>query len=690
VPRATPIEKYRNIGIAAHIDAGKTTTTERILYYTGVSTRMGEVHEGTAVMDWMEQEQERGITITAAATTCFWKEHRINIIDTPGHVDFTIEVERSLRVLDGVVAVFCGVGGVEPQSEAVWRQADRYRVPRIAFVNKMDRAEADFDRVVQMIRGRLGATPVPVQLPVGRSETFEGVVDLVSRKVCTWEEESLGVRFEFTDVPPALQQEAAAARASMLEALAEVDDGILETFLAGEDPTEEAIRQALRRATLSLKLVPVLCGAAFRNKGIQPLLDAVAEYLPSPADLPPYRGFDLNGKSVVQRRPADDEPFAALAFKVMTDPYLGQITFFRVYSGVLHSGGYVLNAKSRKKERVGRLLEIHANERREIDAVYAGDIAAAVGLKNTTTGDTLCDDAAPAVLEAMDFPAPVISVAVEPKTQADQEKLAVSLAKIAAEDPSFRVQVDEEAGQTILSGMGELHLEIIVDRLMREFKVEANVGKPTVAYRESVSGAAEAEGRFIRQAGGRGHYGHVRLRVESMDPVEPFVFEGEAAGGSIPREFLQAIERGIREVLEQGVAWGYPMVGVKARLLGGSHHEEDSSEAAFKVAAAQAFREGVGRAGPVLLEPVMALEVVSPADCLGEVMGDLKARRGKIRELDQRAGASVLRALVPLATLFGYSTDVRSRTQGRATFTMQFSHYQESPDKLERETSAGA
>ncbi|MBI5444614.1 MAG: elongation factor G [Deltaproteobacteria bacterium] len=690
MPRATPIEKYRNIGLAAHIDAGKTTTTERILFYTGVSNRLGEVHEGTAVMDFMEQEQERGITITAAATTCFWRDHRINLIDTPGHVDFTIEVERSLRILDGVVAIFCGVRGVEPQSETVWRQADRYRVPRIAFVNKLDRTEADFAGVVQMIRGRLGANPVAIQLPLGEGEEFQGVADLISRTAYRWDEGSLGARFDRGEIPSAFREEAEAARTRMLEALAEVDDGILEAVLAGKEPSEAAIRRALRAATLSLKAVPVLCGAAFRNTGIQPLLDAVVDYLPSPADLPPYQGFDLEGKGRVERRAADEEPFAALAFKVMTDPYVGQVTFLRVYSGTLHSGGYVLNSKSRKRERIGRLLEIHANERREIDAVYAGDIAAAVGLKSTATGDTLCDDAAPAVLEPMEFPTPVISVAVEPRTQADQEKLSVSLAKIAAEDPSFRVHVEEETGQTILSGMGELHLEIIVDRLMREFKVEANVGKPMVAYREAITAPAEAEGRFARQVGGRGHAGHVRLRLEPTDPSEPFALEIAASEEAVPREYVGSVERGVREALDQGVSSGYPMVGLKATLLGGSYDEVDSSEAGFKMAAALAVREAARKAGTVVLEPVMSVEVVSPAECLGDVMGDLKARRGRIRELDQRAGASIIRAVVPLAAMFGYSTDLRSRTQGRATFTMQFSHYERAPEKSGPEASAGS
>ncbi len=690
MPRETPIERYRNIGIAAHIDAGKTTTTERILYYTGVSHRMGEVHEGTAVMDWMEQEQERGITITAAATTCYWRGHRINIIDTPGHVDFTIEVERSLRVLDGVVAVFCAVGGVEPQSETVWRQADRYRVPRIAFVNKMDRTGADFERVVEEIRGRLGANAIPVQIPLGREEDFRGVIDLIAWKARVWDDESLGRRYEDVPVPEAWVPEAERVRERMLELLADVDEGILEDYVAGRAPDEGRVRAALRRATLELKGVPVLCGAAFRNKGIQLLLDAIVHYLPSPVDLPPYEGYAVDGDGRVVRRASDDEPFAALAFKVMTDPYVGQLTFFRVYSGTLKAGSYVYNPKQRKKERIGRILEMHANERREIDAVYAGDIAAAVGLKNTVTGDTLCDPAEPVVLETIQVPTPVISVAIEPKSQADQEKLAVSLAKIATEDPSFQVRVDEETGQTIISGMGELHLEIIVDRLMREFQVAANVGKPMVAYRETLCGPARAEGRFVRQTGGRGQYGHVVIEVEPLDPEEGFRFESRIAGGVVPREYVPAVEKGIAEALDRGLLAGYPVVGVKVALVDGSYHEVDSSEMAFKIAASMAMKNAAQRAGVKILEPVMEVEVVTPEAFLGDVIADLNARRGKIQEMDQRAGARVVKAAVPLAEMFGYATQLRSRTQGRATFTMQFSHYQEAPDKVAREVVARA
>ena len=690
MPRQTPIERYRNIGIAAHIDAGKTTTTERILYYTGVSYRLGEVHEGTAVMDWMEQEQERGITITAAATTCYWQGHRINIIDTPGHVDFTIEVERSLRVLDGMVAVFCAVGGVEPQSETVWRQADRYLVPRIAFVNKMDRTGADFRRVVGEIRDRLGANAIPIQVPLGSEEGFRGVIDLIGWKARVWDDESLGQRYEDVAIPEEWLPEAERMREQMFEALADADESVLEAYVAGRMPEPADIRAALRRATLELKGIPVLCGAAFRNKGVQMLLDAIVHYLPSPLDVPPYEGFRVDGEGRVVREASDDEPFAALAFKVMTDPYVGQLTFFRVYSGTLRAGSYVYNPKHRKKERVGRILEMHANERREIEAVCAGDIAAAVGLKNTVTGDTLCDPAHPVILETIDVPTPVISVAIEPRSQADQEKLGVSLAKIATEDPSFHVRVDEETGQTIISGMGELHLEIIVDRLMREFHVEANVGKPTVAYREALQGPARAEGRFVRQTGGRGQYGHVVIEVEPLGPEEGFRFENRVVGGAIPREYIPAVEKGIAEALDRGMLAGYPVVGVKAVLVDGSYHDVDSSEMAFKIAGSMAMRAAADRAGVRILEPVMAVEVVTPDDFLGDVIADLNARRGKILEMDQRAGARVVKAAVPLSEMFGYATDLRSRTQGRATYTMQFSHYQEAPDRVAAEVVARA
>ncbi len=678
--RTTPVERYRNIGIAAHIDAGKTTTTERILFYTGVSRTLGEVHEGTAVMDWMEQEQERGITITAAATTCYWKGHRINIIDTPGHVDFTVEVERSLRVLDGAVAVFCGVRGVEPQSETVWRQADRYGVPRVAFVNKMDRAGADFGEVVRQIRERLGARPLPVQVPLGAEGRFEGVVDLIARRARIWDEESLGARFEDVAIPDAARDEAEVARESLLESLADLDEAFLERYLAGSAPSEEEVREALRRVTLGLKGVPVLCGAAFRNKGVQLLLDAVVHYLPSPADLPAYEGFDEQGRRGVLRRASDEEPFAALAFKVMTDPYVGQLTFLRVYSGTCRSGAELSNTKSRKKERIGRFLEMHANERREIDSARAGDIVAALGLKNTVTGDTLCDPWAPVVLEPMDFPAPVISVALEPRTLADQERLGVGLAKIAAEDPSFGVRVDEETAQTIISGMGELHLEIIVDRLTREFGVEVGIGKPMVAYRETVSDAAEAEGRFERESGGRGQYGHVVVRIEPQELSEPFAFENGVEDGAVPGEYLPAVRKGIEEAMDRGILAGYPVVGIKAVLVGGSSHPVASSEMAFKIAAAQAFKEAVLGAGPRLLEPIMDLEVVTPDEFLGDVISDLNGRRGKIRAVDQNAADRVLRASVPLARMFGYATALRSRTRGRASFSMKFSRYEPVPE----------
>jgi elongation factor G len=690
VSRVTPIERYRNIGITAHIDAGKTTTTERILYYTGVSHRMGEVHEGTAVMDWMEQEQERGITITAAATTCSWADHRINIIDTPGHVDFTVEVERSLRVLDGAVAVFCAVGGVEPQSETVWRQADKYGVPRIALVNKMDRLGADFSQVVDSIRERLGAEPVPVQIPLGTEDEFRGVIDLVTRKARVWDEESLGARYEDMEIPDASKAAAEHAREAMLEILAEYDEAMLDRFLSGRKIEESQIRAALRCATLDRRAVPVLCGSAFKNKGIQLLLDAVVHYLPSPGDLPPYQAFDPAGERQVFTKVDDTEPFAALAFKVMTDPYVGQLTFFRVYSGTLQAGSYVYNPKSRRKERIGRILEMHSNERREIEAVYAGDIAAAVGLKSTVTGDTLCDAARPVVLEAMEFAAPVVSVAIEPRTVVDQEKLSVSLAKIAAEDPSFRVQVNDETGQTIISGMGELHLDIIVDRLLREFNVEANVGKPMVAYRETIGRATDGEGRFVRQSGGRGQYGHVVIRLEPVDPSKPFRFENAVVGGAVPKEYVRAVEKGIAEAMGRGILAGYPVVGIRAILLDGSYHEVDSSEMAFKIAASMAFKEAAGRAAPKLLEPVMSLEVVTPEVSLGDVIADLNGRRGKIHATDQRAGARIVKGAVPLACMFGYATDLRSRTQGRATFAMQFSHYQTMPDRMASEVVARA
>src|SRR5881409_1346927 len=638
MPRPVPLERTRNIGIMAHIDAGKTTTTERVLYYTGISYKIGEVHQGTAVMDWMVQEQERGITITSAATTCFWQDHRVNIIDTPGHVDFTIEVERSLRVLDGAVAVFCGVGGVEPQSETVWRQADRYQVPRIAFINKMDRVGADFDRVVREIRERLRATPLVIQLPLGREEAFRGVIDLVTMKAIVWEDESLGARYP-----------------------------------------EEEIRAAIRAGTVQMKIVPVVCGSAFKNKGVQLLLDAVIDYLPSPLDVPPMRGTNPNTGNEEERLASDSEPFTALAFKIMSDPYVGTLTFLRVYAGVMSTGSYVYNSVKGKKERIGRLLKMHANKREEIKEVYAGDIAAAVGLRDTTTGDTLCDESKPIVLERMEFPDPVISIAIEPKTKADQERLGGSLHKLATEDPSFRISTNAETGQTLISGMGELHLEIIVDRLLREFKVDANVGKPQVAYKETIRKAVEQESKFIRQTGGRGQYGHVVLRVEPLAPGGGFQFVDGTKGGVIPREYIPAIEKGVKEAMESGVLAGYPVVDLKATVVYGSYHEVDSSELAFKIAGSMAFKEAMAKANPVILEPIMSLEVVTPEEFMGDVISDINRRRGRITGQEPRGNTQVIAAQVPLAEMFGYATDLRSRSQGRATFTMQFSHYEPVP-----------
>ncbi len=688
--RKVPLEKTRNIGIMAHIDAGKTTTTERILYYTGMTYKIGEVHEGTATMDWMVQEQERGITITSAATTCFWGDHRINIIDTPGHVDFTIEVERSLRVLDGAVAVFCGVGGVEPQSETVWRQADKYRVPRIAFVNKMDRVGADFDRVVTQIRERLGAKPIPLQLPLGAEENFRGVIDLVGMRAIIWDEESLGARFHSEEIPSELLPAAEVAREALLEVAADCDEALMEKYLGGDAISEQEVKRALRSGTLAMQIVPVLCGSAFKNKGVQPLLDAVVDYLPSPLDIPPVEGLNPVTGEKETRETSDDAPFAALAFKIMTDPFVGSLTFFRVYSGRLESGSYVFNSTKGKKERIGRLLKMHANKREEIKEVFAGEIAAAVGLRDTTTGDTLCDESRPIVLESIEFPEPVISVAIEPKTKADQEKLGISLQKLAAEDPSFRVSTDKETGQTILSGMGELHLEIIVDRLLREFKVDANVGKPQVAYRETVRKAAEAEYKHVRQTGGRGQYGHVLLRVEPLGRGKGFEFVDAIKGGVIPREYIPAVEKGVVEASERGVLAGYPIVDVKVTLLDGSYHEVDSSELAFKIAGSIAFQDAAKRADPVILEPIMLVEVVVPEEFAGAVFGDLNSRRGRIQGMDARGGAQVIRAHVPLAEMFGYATDLRSMSQGRATYTMQFSHYEPVPQAISEEITARA
>jgi elongation factor G len=677
--RAISLDRTRNIGIMAHIDAGKTTTTERVLYYTGTNYKIGEVDEGTATMDWMVQEQERGITITSAATTCFWRDYRINVIDTPGHVDFTIEVERSLRVLDGAIAVFCAVGGVEPQSETVWRQADKYGVPRIAFINKMDRLGADFSRVVEMIRDRLGARPCPIQLPIGAEEGFRGVVDLIQMKAIVWDEESLGAKYHMEPVPAALADQAKALREQLLEALADGDDAIMEKYLNGAEIGEAEARAALRKACIELRIVPVLCGSAFKNKGVQPLLDAVVEYLPSPLDIAAVRGKNPVTHEEEERPTQDEAPFSALAFKIMTDPFVGTLTFFRVYSGALFSGSSVYNSSKGKRERIGRLLKMHANKREEIKEVYAGDIAAAVGLKNTSTGDTLCDESRPIVLEAIEFPEPVISIAIEPKSKADQEKLGGSLRKLALEDPSFRVRTDEETGQTIISGMGELHLEIIVDRLLREFSVGANVGKPQVAYKETIRKSVEREGKFVRQTGGRGQYGHVYIRVEPLEPGSGFEFLDAIKGGAIPREYIPAVEDGMREALENGPMAGYPLVDLKATLLDGSYHDVDSSEIAFKIAGSMALKEAVSKASPVLLEPIMDVEVVTPEEFMGEVIGDISSRRGKVLGMDSRGKARVIQSQVPLAEMFGYATDLRSMTQGRATYTMQFSHYEPVP-----------
>jgi elongation factor G len=690
VARSTPIERYRNVGIMAHIDAGKTTTTERVLYYTGVSHRMGEVHDGAATMDWMEQEQERGITITSAATTCFWRgmgqqhpEYRINIIDTPGHVDFTIEVERSLRVLDGACAVFCAVGGVEPQSETVWRQADRYRVPRIAFVNKMDRVGADFLRVVEQVRDRLGGNAVPVQFPIGAEEGFVGVVDLIRMRSIVWDEATRGTTYELGDVPGELQGECLRWRESLVEAAAEGDEALLEKYLEGEALGEEEIRAGLRARTLKSEIVPTLCGSAFRNKGVQAMLDAVIDYLPSPADVPPIRGVLSDAaETEAERRATDEGPFAALAFKIAADPYVGTLSFFRVYSGVLRSGDTVYNPVKGKRERIGRILQMHANDRAELKEVRAGDIAAAVGLKDVATGDTLCAPDAVITLERMEFPEPVISVAVEPKSKADQEKMGVALSRLAQEDPSFRVRTDEESGQTIISGMGELHLEIIVDRLRREFGVSANVGAPQVSYRETIRAAVEQEGRFVRQSGGRGQFGHVYLRIEPQEPGAGYEFVSEIVGGAVPREYIPAVGKGVQEAMANGIVAGFPVVDVKVTLYDGSYHEVDSSEMAFKIAGSMCFRDGARRAKPVLLEPVMRVEVVTPEEYMGDVMGDLNARRGTVQGMDDAPSGKIIRAEVPLAEMFGYSTVLRSATQGRATYSMEFAKYSEVPASI--------
>jgi len=688
VARKTPIERYRNIGISAHIDAGKTTTTERILFYTGVSHKMGEVHDGATVMDWMEQERERGITITSAATTAFWKgmdnsfpEHRINIIDTPGHVDFTIEVERSMRVLDGACMVYDSVGGVQPQSETVWRQANKYKVPRLAFVNKMDRVGADFFKVYRQMKERLRANPVPIQVPIGAEDHFKGVVDLVRMKAIYWDEASQGMKFEFKDIPAELAEQCKEWREKMVESAAEADEEIMHKYLEEGDLSNEDIKKALRKRTIANEIVPMLCGSAFKNKGVQAMLDAVIEYLPAPTDIPPVTGELENGKPG-ERRASDDEPFAGLAFKIMTDPYVGQLIFFRVYSGVVNSGDTIYNPVKGKKERIGRLLQMHANQREEIKEVRAGDIAAAVGLKEATTGDTICDLDKVIVLERMVFPEPVISQAVEPKTKADQEKMGIALNRLAQEDPSFRVHTDEESGQTIISGMGELHLEILVDRMKREFGVEASVGKPQVAYRETIrKPVAEVEGKFVKQSGGRGQYGHVVLKVEP-NPGKGFEFVDAIKGGAVPREFIPAVEKGLVETLPNGVFAGYPVVDVKVTLFYGSYHEVDSNENAFKMAASIGFKEGMRRASPVLLEPMMAVEVETPADYVGNVIGDLSSRRGIVQGQEDVAGTIVIKAEVPLSEMFGYSTTLRSMSQGRATYTMEFKHYTEAPKNV--------
>jgi elongation factor G len=688
VARTTSIDRYRNIGIMAHIDAGKTTTTERVLFYTGISHKIGEVHDGAAVMDWMEQEQERGITITSAATTTFWSgmdkqfpEHRINIIDTPGHVDFTIEVERSLRVLDGAVAVFCSVGGVEPQSETVWRQANKYGVPRLAFVNKMDRAGANFLRVVGQIEDRLKANPVPLQLAIGAEENFEGVVDLIRMKAILWDDATQGTSYELADIPADMQDDCAAWREKLVEAAAEGDEDLLEKFLGDGDLSDDEIRRGIRARTLANEIVPVLCGSAFKNKGVQAMLDAVVEYMPSPVDVVAIRGELENGEES-ERPSKDDAPFAALAFKIATDPFVGNLTFFRVYSGVLKSGDTVYNPVKGKKERIGRILQMHSNDREEIKEVRAGDIAAAVGLKEVTTGDTLCELKEVITLERMEFPEPVIAVAVEPKTKADQEKMGLALGKLAKEDPSFRVHTDEESGQTIISGMGELHLEIIVDRLRREFRVEANVGKPQVAYRETIRSTVEQEGKFVRQSGGRGQYGHVYLRIEPLEAGLGYEFENAIVGGVVPKEYIPAVDKGVREQVENGVLAGFPLVDVKVTLFDGSYHDVDSSEMAFKIAGSMCFKEGVMKANPVLLEPMMSVEVVTPEDYMGDVMGDLNRRRGIVQGMEDAPAGKIIRAEVPLAEMFGYATDLRSATQGRATYSMEFAKYNEAPTSV--------
>jgi len=685
--RKVALKDTRNIGIMAHIDAGKTTTTERILFYTGVNHKIGEVHEGAATMDYMEQEQERGITITSAATTAFWNGNRINIIDTPGHVDFTVEVERSLRVLDGAVAVFSAVDGVQPQSETVWRQADKYEVPRMAFLNKMDRVGADFNMCVNDIKEKLGGNGVPIQLPIGAEDSFEGIIDLITMKEYLFKDDTMGAAYDIEDVRAELLEEAQAAREHMLESVVETDDELMEKYFGGEEITEEEIKKAIRIATISGVIVPVLCGTAFKNKGIQPLLDAVVAYMPSPLDVGSVKGIDPKTEAPMERQPSDDEAFSALAFKILTDPFVGRLSFFRVYSGVLNKGSYVLNSTKGKKERMGRLLQMHANKREELDVVYSGDIAAAVGLKETTTGDTLCDENKPIILEKMEFPDTVIQIAVEPKTKADQEKMGTALAKLAEEDPTFKVTSNQETGQTLISGMGELHLEIIVDRMKREFKVEANVGKPQVAYRETINGAADVEEKYAKQSGGRGQYGHVKIKVEA-NPDKGYEFINQITGGAIPREYIPAVDKGIQEALEAGVVAGYPVQDVKVTLYDGSYHEVDSSEMAFKIAGSMAIKKAMRAANPILLEPIFKVEVTTPEEYMGDVIGDLNSRRGQVSGMTDRNNAKIINAQVPLAQMFGYATDLRSKTQGRASYSMEFEKYVQVPNNIAQQVIA--
>ncbi|HHW00681.1 MAG TPA: elongation factor G [Clostridiaceae bacterium] len=682
MPRQFSLENTRNIGIMAHIDAGKTTTTERILYYTGRVHKVGETHEGTATMDWMEQEQERGITITSAATTAQWKGHRINIIDTPGHVDFTVEVERSLRVLDGSVTLFCAKGGVEPQSETVWRQADKYHVPRIAYVNKMDIMGADFYNCIKMMKDRLNANAIPIQLPIGKESEFQGIIDLVTLKAYYYMDE-MGKVVEERPIPDDMSDIVEEYREKLLEAVAEQDEELMTKYLEGEELTEEEIRAGIRKATISVSMIPVTCGSSYKNKGVQLLLDAIVDYLPSPLDIPSVKGISPDDEEEMERHTSDDEPFSALAFKIAVDPFVGKLCFFRVYSGTLKSGSYVLNSSKNKRERIGRILQMHANHREEIDMVYAGDIAAAVGLKDTATGDTLCDEQNPIILESMEFPEPVIEIAIEPKTKEGQEKMSIALQKLSEEDPTFRAHTDPETGQTIIAGMGELHLEIIVDRLMREFKVEANIGKPQVAYKETIRKAVKAEGKFVRQSGGRGQYGHCWLEIEPQEPGAGYAFESKIVGGAIPKEYIPAIDAGVQDAMNTGVLGGYPVIDVKVTVVDGSYHEVDSSEMAFKIAGSIAFKEGCRKADPVLLEPIMRVDVITPEEYMGDVMGDLNSRRGRIEGMEMRSGAQVITAHVPLAEMFGYATQLRSKTQGRGVFTMQFDHYEEVPKNIQ-------